>query len=261
MAVEEERTIHGERWGRTTHDKWFRLSELGLVTAFPFHGETLTGEGVPVAWVTTAQANVYASEKGGKAIGTHVRFDRIALTGGAGAVKGNFVQTDQGWMSTRDLALHKPAPPPKEVEGNERWIDVELASQTLVAYEGARPVYATIVSTGKGPPASEMGTHLGVHRIWVKILSTRMSNIEKEDVEHPYYIEDVPYVQFFDKTIALHGAYWHKNFGHVQSHGCVNLTPLDAEWLFFFTGPHLPKGWRAVYPTEFEKGAIIRVRS
>lgn len=283
VAMEEERTIRGERWGRTTHGKWFRLSELGLVAGFPFHGETIDGD-VSVAWVHANQANVFATEKGGKAVTTRMRYDRVTLVSpaaGAPASKGGLVAVryekigsgangaaaapaadvaETGYMNARDLAIHKAVAPPKEVEGDERWIDVELASQTLVAYQGTKPVYATIVSTGKGPPASEFGTHLGVHRIWVKILSTRMSNIEKDDVEHPYYIEDVPYVQFFDKAIALHGAYWHKNFGRVQSHGCVNLAPIDAEWLFYFTGPHLPKGWRAAYPTPYEKGAVIRVR-
>ena len=53
----------------------------------------------------------------------------------------------------------------------------------------------------------------------------------------PYSIEDVPYVMYFEGSYALHGAFWHNNFGHEQSHGCVNLAPLDAKKIFFWTEP------------------------
>jgi L,D-transpeptidase catalytic domain len=74
-------------------------------------------------------------------------------------------------------------------------------------------------------------------------------------------MEDVPFVQFFDKAIALHGAFWHRDFGHVRSHGCVNLAPLDAAFLFNFTGPKLPAGWSAVLPAQTNPGTLVRVRA
>jgi len=75
-----------------------------------------------------------------------------------------------------------------------------------------------------------------------------------------FSIEDVPYVQFFDRGVALHGAFWHSSFGKPKSHGCVNLSPLDARALFEFTAPHLPRGWSAVLPSSTEKGTLIRIR-
>jgi lipoprotein-anchoring transpeptidase ErfK/SrfK len=167
------------------------------------------------------------------------------------------------WIRARDLARPTLAAPPDEIGGaktEERWIDVELASQTLVAYEGPQPVYATLVSAGKGPAGSDTATPPGVHRIWVKLLSTDMGNLRNEDADDHYSIEDVPYVQFFDKAVALHGAFWHHDFGHVHSHGCVNLAPVDARWLFVFTAPHLVSGWSATMPVPFEKGTAVRVR-
>jgi hypothetical protein len=65
---------------------------------------------------------------------------------------------------------------------------------------------------------------------------------------------------FFDKAVALHGAFWHRDFGHVHSHGCVNLPPIDARWVFDFTSPHLPAAWSAVFPTQLERGTLVRVR-
>ena len=113
-----------------------------------------------------------------------------------------------------------------------------------------------------------------MHRIWVKILASDMDNVERDDLDAHYSLEDVPYVQFFDNAVALHGTYWHRDFGHVKSHGCVNLAPLDARWLFDFTGPRVcpPAGRR---PTrcrltpgrpsvcdELETGAIrVTIRS
>ena len=121
-------------------------------------------------------------------------------------------------------------------------------------------MFATLVSTGKGPPKSELGTHLGVHRIWVKLLASKMDNLERDDVEHHYSLEDVPWVQFFDKAIALHGVFWHDQFGRARSHGCVNLAPRDAAWLFEWAPPQLPPGWTAVIPTPREPGLRVRVR-
>ena len=167
------------------------------------------------------------------------------------------------WARARDLAHPTLSAPPDEVGGartTERWIDVDLATQTLVAYDATHPVYATLISGGRGPAGSDTATPLGVHRIWVKLSTTNMGNLEKDDAEPHYSIEDVPYVQFFDKGVALHGAFWHRDFGRVHSHGCVNLAPRDAQWLFDFTAPHLPAGWSAVLPSPLERGTAVRVR-
>jgi lipoprotein-anchoring transpeptidase ErfK/SrfK len=137
-------------------------------------------------------------------------------------------------------------------------VDIHLPTQTVVAYEGTRPVYLTLVSSGRGGPDST--TPAGTFRIWVKIAASTMDNVDKEDVFKHYSIEDVPYVMFFNKAVALHGAFWHRDFGHVHSHGCVNLPPIDAKWFFAWTSPHLPAGWSSAYPTALEQGTIVRVR-
>ena len=167
---------------------------------------------------------------------------------------------DDAWMASRDLARPHVAPPPGEVGAGERWIDVELATQTLVAYEGVRAVYATLVSTGRGPPGRRPPRLPESTASGSKLLASDMDNTERDDTLAHYSLEDVPYVQFFDKAVALHGTYWHRDFGHVKSHGCVNLSPLDAKWLFDFTGPRLPSAWAAAYPTPLDPGTVVRVR-
>jgi lipoprotein-anchoring transpeptidase ErfK/SrfK len=66
-----------------------------------------------------------------------------------------------------------------------------------------------------------------------------------EDTAEPIDLRDVPYIQYFHNGYALHGAYWHDSFGKVRSHGCVNLAPTDAAWLFEWTDPQVPQGWHA----------------
>jgi hypothetical protein len=72
----------------------------------------------------------------------------------------------------------------------------------------------------------------------------------------PYSIEDVPWVQYFQGSYALHGAFWHDNFGYVRSHGCVNLAPEDARTLFSWTEPKLPEGWHGAFAAP-DKGTRV----
>lgn len=143
---------------------------------------------------------------------------------------------------------------PPGVGAEEHWIHIDLSEQTLVAYDGDVPVFATLVSTGKQPGM----TPVGVHRVQVKHVATSMRDQPIE--EEAYSIEDVPWTQYFHGSVALHGAFWHAGFGQVRSHGCVNLSPSDARWLFGFTDPPLPPGWHAAAPTRgTPKGSAIVV--
>jgi hypothetical protein len=73
----------------------------------------------------------------------------------------------------------------------------------------------------------------------------------------PYSIEDVPYVMYFEGSYALHGAFWHRNYGVRMSHGCINLAPLDAKYLFFFTDPPVRAGWHGAWATSASKGSRV----
>jgi LysM repeat protein len=113
-----------------------------------------------------------------------------------------------------------PAPPPG-VPAEDRWIDVNLSAQQLIAYEGSTPVRSTLVSTGlPGTP-----TVTGQYRIYVKYTYSDMSG-------PGYYLPNVPYTMYFYRGYSLHGTYWHSNFGYPMSHGCVNLPTPEAQWLF-----------------------------
>ncbi|HET90406.1 MAG TPA: murein L,D-transpeptidase, partial [Chloroflexi bacterium] len=111
--------------------------------------------------------------------------------------------------------------PISSAPSNVRWIDVDLTRQLLTAYEGQTLVRMTAVSTG----LPRTPTPVGQFNIWIKL--------RYDDMSGPgYYLRNVPYVMYFHGGYGLHGTYWHANFGHPMSHGCVNLPTSEAEWLY-----------------------------
>ena len=107
--------------------------------------------------------------------------------------------------------------------GGVRWIDVNLTKQTLYAYEGDTIVKSFLVSTG----VKQFPTVTGKYHIYVKYLYTLMHG-------DGYYLPNVPYTMYFYKSYGIHGTYWHHNFGHPMSHGCVNMYTPDAEWMYYW---------------------------
>jgi lipoprotein-anchoring transpeptidase ErfK/SrfK len=105
----------------------------------------------------------------------------------------------------------------------DRWIEVNLKTQRVIAWEGKRWVNAMIVSTGK----SSTPTVTGVFDVYDRYAEARMQGDD-------YDIPDVPYVMYFHRGYGFHGAYWHNRFGTPVSHGCVNLAVDKAKWLYDF---------------------------
>lgn len=118
-----------------------------------------------------------------------------------------------------------------ENTGEEKWIEVDLSDQKLRAWEGNNLFLESLISSGKTYP-----TPTGEFRIWAKFKYTKMSGGSKENKTY-YYLPNVPYTMYFYQSFALHGTYWHNNFGHPMSHGCVNLPTPIAEKLFYWTLP------------------------
>ncbi len=146
------------------------------------------------------------------------------------------------WVQQIRVAKVKPIARPEGVGPDDRWVAVDLYEQTAVAYEGDQMVFATLISSGL--PRS--GTREGLFRIYERHLATRMSGFAGQP--QFYYIEEVPYVLYFDGDIGLHGTYWHDRFGYRQSRGCVNLSIMDAWWLHEWTAPEkYQDAWVYVY--------------
>lgn len=133
------------------------------------------------------------------------------------------------WIQQIRVAKVQPTPRPDGIGPHDRWVAVDLYEQTAVAYEGDRMVFATLVSSG----LPNWATNEGLFQVYERYEATKMSGAEGQ-VDF-YFIEEVPYVMYFDGDISLHGTYWHDRFGYRQSHGCVNLSIMDAWWMYQWT--------------------------
>lgn len=114
-------------------------------------------------------------------------------------------------------------------------IDINLTKQQLIAYQDGQPVYIFPVSSGK----TATPTPIGLFHPLLKKRWDDMTGGNKSDGSY-YYLPDVPYVIYFDGSYALHGTYWHHNFGHPMSHGCINLNTSDMAQLYSWIDMNTP---------------------
>ncbi len=160
---------------------------------------------------------------------------------------------DDRSVSRLDLAKKMPG----WATAGEKWLDVNITKQVMMAYEGTTPVFATLVSTGEAglsDPETTKSTTRGIFRIHTKYRTATMASaLSGEEFE----LRDVPYVQYFEKGYALHAAYWHDKFGMPKSHGCINLAPEDARRIFFWTEPQVPSTWHGAALAN--KGTVMFV--
>lgn len=158
-------------------------------------------------------------------------------------------------MITAELRRPERAVRPDGVSPGERWIDVDLDQQWLVAYEGDMPVVVTLVSTGRPP---DWSTPTGVYRITFKEAVARMQ--DPGGLAEEWNVADVPWSMHFRRNFALHGTYWHDGFGRVRSHGCVNLSTQDAKRLYGWSTPNPPLGWTEI-ESEPDRGTPVQIRN
>jgi len=262
----ETRTVGGRRYLRILDGRWLAEAEVTHVRPSRFAGVHLdahlaerlgpTQPPLDVAWTNGSEAHLLASPEPGAAPRSALpRGFRLTLTG---ACHDGLCPVTSGWVRASELIRPARAPRPGAVGPRERWIDVDISSQTLVAYEGDTPVFATLVATGIGAPGSPLATPVGVFRVRSKHAFVRMDNLEHTGVEP--YAYDVPLTQYFSEGKALHAAPWHDRLGRPRSHGCINLSPADARWLFDFTSPSLPPGQTESAATPTRPGTLVRVR-
>lgn len=274
VSLDRDMRKDARRYYRTQANGFIPYRSVREVQGSDFHGTELSrasategSEGVrlPIGFVMSSRSFAYPLAKNGKprrgkAPGYHFMFpivDHVVV--GTVAYE---VAADGCYYRSQDVTRVEARQPPSEVMGAEKWIDVDLDQQTLVAYEGQVPVYATLVSTGRvrpgADPLHDFATPTGSFRILSKHLTHTMDG--DHAVDGPYSIEDVPYVMYFQLAYAIHSAFWHNSFGHTRSHGCINAAPADARFLFQWVTPPLPTGWHAVYPSDDRPSTRLYIR-
>ena len=248
------------RFLRTTRGAYARKYQLSIKEPPTFQGLLVDGaESLPIYFITREMALMRREGEGSDVlVRTETVPPRLATYPFVKQIhlgpKAYYEDAEGLLMHTYAVGKAYKLKRPPGVEPEEKWVHIDLSEQTLVAYVGDEPVFVTLVSTGKEPGM----TPIGVHRVQIKHVATSMRDQPIED--EAYSIDDVPWTQYFAGSIALHGAFWHAGFGLVRSHGCVNLSPADARWLFGFTEPQLPAGWHAIAPLQRgQKGSPVVV--
>ncbi|MEO7328673.1 MAG: L,D-transpeptidase [Minicystis sp.] len=329
------------RFAVTTDMRLVPASKIKPDTGSPWHGLELTEQlTLPLAFIRSQGARGYKIVHGKVVPGDTIEHrSAIALSGKMRTVEGvKYYRTlDKRWLSQQDVGLAvPPATWPEEAEKGKKWIEISITNQTLSLWEGKKPVYATLISTGQAgldDPKKSTATVRGTFKIRNKHISAMMDSNESSAVggrantsavsvssssdddkddrpakapekakpksksaakdakgakaadkakpaekgakgksepgekviphkgdgeygvtrrrgEGTFQLRDVPYIQYFESGYALHAAYWHDVFGTPRSHGCVNLAPVDAHRIFFWTDPPVPDGWHGVNTSE-----------
>lgn len=253
-------SIGGRRFWRTRHG-YVAASDLRALKGSRFRGVTIGAEGLerPIAWARfrgdDGAIAVRATATGRGKVVSRMRAREHARVE-ATSPDGKFVQlAGLGWVARDEVRIAAPTePPPGLLTPDERWIDIDVDEQVLVAYEGSTPIYATLVSTGR----RTHDTPIGTFRIERKVAERTMSSKPGDD--EPYSVDRVPWTAYFTGSFALHAAYWHGSFGERKSHGCVNLAPADAKQLYRWSAPALVPAWSEVHGHVDQPGSIVRVR-
>ena len=252
------------RFAITTDARLIPADKLKADSGSPFHGHDIRKVGLPVAFVYKPDARWWDPDGADLKEAEKVALrELVPLTGKVRRARGaRMVEARNGrWLRSEDLkTAAKPSDLPWFSQKNVKWIDISILSQTLVLWEGTRPVYATLVSTGKdglGDPKTTLSTPTGTFRVFQKHITTAM---DSEVADKEFELRDVPWVMYFKGGYALHGAYWHDDFGRARSHGCVNLSPIDARFVFMWSSPDVPEHWHSAYSGEaFGQGSLVHI--
>ncbi len=253
---------HERRFAITTDARLIPADKIRPNSGSPFHGLDIRDVGLPVAFAYGDKRPSFRLKDGHLEPGPELGLrEFLQLTGSVKELRGDrMVEVRDGrWVKSDDLrTAARPSKLPAWATKKNRWVDVSLINQTLVLWEGDKPVYATLVSTGRdglGDPAKTFSTPQGFFKIFQKHVTTTMDSTAAES---EFELRDVPWVMYFKGGYALHAAYWHDDFGRPRSHGCINLAPIDARHVFEFVSPAVPDHWHMTSGGNgFEEGSIV----
>jgi hypothetical protein len=259
VSIDRLETIEGRRFYRTIRGAYVPADAVTENHPPAMRGVVLGGRWqLPVGFVYRGGVRSLSRAAVGGALRLEAALDRftpIPLTEEVITRRGQRYRVEDRGRIVREDAMRiaRPIARPAAIGASDRWIHVDLATQVLVAYEGDRPVFATMISTGR----EGFETPTGTFRIQSKHVSATMD--DPDAGAEAYSIEDVPWTMYFEESYALHAAFWHDRFGRPRSHGCVNLAPADARWVFQFTGPELPPGYHGMSAGRGTPGTWVHI--
>lgn len=245
-----------EGWIQSEEGDWVSMSDGYYVPTSEFVGVTLDENwNLPFGWVLDTTGIYASSFPGGEPDSetglVPLHYERFNIYTEAVDSEGWtwYLVGPNQWVKQVYMTVIKPVERPDTVSG--RWVAVDLFEQSLVAYDGHRPLFATLISTG----LAGTETNRGVFEVWARLERDGMSGAT--GAPNAYALQSVPWVQYFDDSISLHGTYWHDTFGYRRSRGCVNLSISDSRWVYDFFTPVAQAGNPAyvfVYSSDEYRG-------
>jgi lipoprotein-anchoring transpeptidase ErfK/SrfK len=214
------------------NNDWISSDVISKVAAAYFQGYLIKSvPTIPFGWILQSQipsytAPSYNSAKTGK---LYNRLDIIYSYDSKTDGDVDWIKIGPNeWMDHKYIGrvINHPTAPKGVTNG--RWIEVNLYEQVMTVYENNQMIFATLIGSGGAP----FYTKPGIFQIYRKIDFEYMTGAFESDRSDYYYIEQVPYIMYYDDARALHGAYWNNYLGYPGSHGCVNISVADAHWLY-----------------------------
>ena len=267
VAYAAETEAQGRSWLLTHDFMWVPKDRVSLYPKIEFRGVELGKQAeLPLAFFRGKDRPKYRRLPSGEFVETGASFPRLSHVGLTAerheVEKDAYLLTREPGIYVKEKDAVIPTPQKKTPwgapvggedttgltpRGRATWIEVSVWKGWLIAYEGTRPVYATLISPGRGgtpvpdkDPLETASTPTGTFKITGKFATATM------EAPNEFIHSDVPWTQNFSGPHALHGAYWHDDWGNRKSAGCVNVSPVDGRWLFHFTEPVMPDGWHGL---------------
>jgi len=176
---------------------------------------------------------------------------------------------EEVWVRHQDVTVvQKRTAFPDFVKDDLRWLDLSVSTGTLVAYEGKRAVFTTLVSVarelpdsaaGDTQPASDGPRPIPLGTVTVKQKDLTFVGKDPAGFGEAFEVLDAPWALELSSGQLIHGAYWHDRFGIEHGAGSFELSPADAARVFRFVGPELPSGWHAA-ATAAGQGTPVVIR-
>ena len=278
VAYTDEYRYGGRSWLLTSDFSWVPKDRVRPYAPSPFQGVTLDdATRLPLAFFREHDRPAFRRTDHGDFASVQEGFRRLTwapLTGRKEAVGGaTYLETtrDGLWVLATDAVVPVPSertpwgarvgePDDSRARpaGRATWLEVSVYGGWLIAYEGTRPVFATLMSPGRGGAATKdrdtirtASTPVGRFSVSGKFVTATM------DARGGQSHAEVPWTQNFSGPHAIHTAYWHDAWGERASGGCVNVSPRDGKWLFDFSEPELPRGWYGVRSDASAGGSTI----
>lgn len=266
LAWTKEYKVNGRSYLATSDKALVPKDKVRVKPPSDFRGVKLTKDGemsLPVAFVPRKPAKKYTRDDKGKLVATEGEFDRHAfipvkgktfVEGGVTYIEtrsGNFLRTDEVNV------IRQGGKRPITVGATDKWIRISIFQSSLISFVGDEPTFVTAISAGVGGGQAEKnGTLMGRFAVSWKHVSADMAG---RDGSSSYRVAEVPWIIYFKDSYAIHAAWWHDDFGNPKSHGCINLSPLDAKYIFDWVDPPLPEGWYGAGARPFHAGTFIEI--